>query len=107
MTGLPIVLGNDRNENEIFIQAAGKGHCIRANDLRQAMDKSKSLHRALLGYVHTFLNQATRTAVSNGRSKIEERLARWLLMAADRLDNGELPLTQGFLAMMLGVHRPG
>ena len=34
-------------------------------------------------------------------------MARWLLMAADRLDNGELPLTHEFLSMMLGVRRPG
>ena len=75
-------------------------------DLRQAIDKSTTLHRAFLRYTHTFLNQATRTAVANGRAKIEERLARWLLMAADRLD-GELPLTHEFLSMMLGVRRPG
>jgi CRP-like cAMP-binding protein len=107
MTGLPVVLGNDRNENEIFMQAPGKGHCIRTLDLRQAIDQSTTLHRAFLRYAHAFLNQATRTAVANGRGKIEERLARWLLMAADRLDNGELPLTHEFLAMMLGVRRPG
>lgn len=41
------------------------------------------------------------TAVSNARNKIEERLARWLLMADDRIDGDELPLTHEFLAMML------
>jgi CRP-like cAMP-binding protein len=107
MTGLPLVLGSDRNDNDVYIQASGHGHCIRASHLRQAIDKSTSLHRVMLRYVHAFLNQATRTAVANGRSKIEERLARWLLMAADRVDGPELPLTQEFLAMMLGVHRPG
>ena len=107
MTGLPVVLGSDRNENEVFIQAPGKGQCIRVGDLRQAIGQSTMLHRSFLRYTHAFLNQATRTAVANGRAKIEERLARWLLMAADRLDNGELPLTHEFLAMMLGVRRPG
>jgi CRP-like cAMP-binding protein len=107
MTGLPVVLGGDRNEHETYMQAAGSGQCIRASHLRQAIDQSISLHRALLRYAQAFLSQATRTAVANGRSKIEERLARWLLMAADRLDNGELPLTHEFLAMMLGVRRPG
>ena len=47
------------------------------------------------------------TAVSNGLYKTEERLARWLLMAHDRLDGDELPLTHDFLSIMLGVHRPG
>lgn len=83
------------------------GPLHRADDLRKAIDKSVSLHRSMLRYAHAFLEQATRTAVANGRSKIEERLARWLLMADDRLDGPELPLTHEFLAMMLGVRRPG
>ena len=106
MTGLAVVLGSDRNFNEVYMQAPGQGHCIRANELRKAIDKSVTLHRSLLLFAHAFLEQATRTAVANG-SKIEERLARWLLMADDRLDGPELPLTHEFLAMMLGVRRPG
>lgn len=58
-------------------------------------------------YVHTFLNQTAQTAVANGRSKIEERLARWLLMADDRIVGADLALTHEFLAMMLCVRRPG
>jgi CRP-like cAMP-binding protein len=107
MTGLPVVLGGDRNDNETFMQAAGSGQCMPAGEFRKAIDSSQSLHRSLLRYAHAFLNQATRTAVANGRAKIEERLARWLLMAADRLDDRELPLTHEFLAMMLSVRRPG
>jgi CRP-like cAMP-binding protein len=37
---------------------------------------------------------------------LEQRLDRWLLMARDRTQGDEMPLTQEFLAMMLGVHRP-
>ena len=107
MTGLSVVLGHDRNANETYVQAAGQGHCIRANDLRSAVETSRTLHLSLLRYAHAFLNQTTRTAVANGRSKIEERLARWLLMAHDRVRSPELPLTHEFLAMMLAVRRPG
>jgi CRP-like cAMP-binding protein len=107
MTGLAVILGNDRNINEVFMQAAGQGQCVRADALRKAINKSVTLHRSLLRYVNNFLEQATRTAVANGRSKIEERLARWLLMADDRLDGSDLPLTHEFLSMMLGVRRSG
>jgi CRP-like cAMP-binding protein len=107
MTGIPVILGNDRNSNEVFIQAAGQGHCVRAGDLRKAIEKSPRLHLSLLRYAHVFLEQTMRTAVANGRSKIEERLARWLLMADDRIDGTDLPPTHDFLSMMLGVRRPG
>ena len=107
MTGLPIVLGNDRNSHEVYMQVAGKGQCIEVNKLRKAIDKSVTLHRSMLTYVHKDLEQTSRTAVANGRSKIDERLARWLLMADDRIDGTDLSLTHDFLAMMLGVRRPG
>ena len=56
---------------------------------------------------NAFLMQTTTTALANGRSKIEERLARWLLMANDRIDGNEVPLTHEFLGLMLGTPRPG
>jgi CRP-like cAMP-binding protein len=66
-----------------------------------------TLHQVLLRYVHAFLTQTTQTAMANGRGKIEERLARWLLMAQDRVGGNELKLTHEFLAVMLGVRRSG
>ena len=107
MTGLAVVLGKERASNDTFMQAAGAGLRISAKDLRRGIDASVSLHRAFLGYAHSFLEQTAQTALANGRSKIEERLARWLLMARDRLDGDELPLTHEFLSIMLGVRRAG
>jgi CRP-like cAMP-binding protein len=51
--------------------------------------------------------QTAQTAVANGRAKLEQRLARWLLMAHDRLDGNEITLTHEFLALMLSVRRAG
>src|SRR5512143_143277 len=51
MTGLPVVLGNDRSPNETFIQVEGTGSRIAADDLRQAMQKSNHLTRVLLNFV--------------------------------------------------------
>src|SRR5512135_1117934 len=45
-------------------------------------------------------------AVCNAAHSIEQRFARWLLMASDRVRGQEFPLTQAFLAEILGVRRP-
>ena len=107
MTGLAVLLGNDLPKNETYIQLAGKGRRLKASVLRKAIDEHASLHRSMLHCVHAFLDQAAMTALANGRSTIEERLARWLLLADDRVDGPEIPLTHEFLALMLGVRRPG
>jgi CRP-like cAMP-binding protein len=94
MTGLALVLGHDRAAHETFMQAGGGAQRISAAHLRKAMDQSVRLHRSLLRCAHDFLIQTAQTAVANGRSKLEERLARWLLMANAHRRTGGAPHTQ-------------
>jgi CRP-like cAMP-binding protein len=108
MSGPSVVMGNtDKVPHETYMQIAGHGQRMGAAQLRDAIGSSASLHQVLLSYVFSFMTQTTQTALANGRSKIEERLARWLLMAHDRIDGDQLPLTHEFLAVMLGVRRSG
>jgi CRP-like cAMP-binding protein len=108
MTGVALVMGIDeRPRHETFIQVAGKGHRLSANHLREALEAIPTLRQALLQYAYAFMTQMADTALSNGRHKIEERLARWLLLADDRLDDNHIPLTHEFLGVMLGTARPG
>ena len=107
MTGLAIVMGTDRTPHHSYVQMAGRGYRITASDLRESIRKSTTLHQRFLHYAHAFLLQTGYTAMANGRSKIEERLARWLLMGHDRVDGDTLTLTHEFLSVMLGVRRPG
>jgi CRP-like cAMP-binding protein len=107
MTGLAVIMGTDRTHHETFMQCAGRGWRISAQNVRDAMEKSTALRNRLLQYGHAFHTQTTYTAIANGRSKIEERLARWILMAHDRVEADSLPLTHEFLSLMLGVQRPG
>jgi CRP-like cAMP-binding protein len=108
MTGVSLVMGvNERPRHDTFVQVKGGGQRLSADHLRGALEASPSFRQVLLQYAHAFMTQMADTALSNGRHKIEERLARWLLLADDRLDNNEIPLTHEFLGVMLGTARPG
>jgi CRP-like cAMP-binding protein len=107
MTGLPIVLGNHRSPHSTYMQAAGSGKCIPSPDLRNATQISQSLRDSLLKFVQAFGVQTAHTAICNALSRIDRRLARWLLMAHDRIGDDTLPLTHDFLSIMLAVRRPG
>ena len=107
MTGVSVIMGDDtRAPHQTYMQVAGQGQRLSAEQLREAIGASGSLLKVLLLYAHSFMTQSTETALANGRHKIEERLSRWLLMAGDRVGD-EIPLTHEFLGVMLGVARPG
>ena len=96
MTGLAVVLEDDRSANEVIVQSAGVAVRLPANALRASMIESRSLTSSLMRYVHAFMIQASQTALSNGRGVLEERLARWLLMWRDRLGDDNLVITHDF-----------
>lgn len=107
MVGLPLLLGSDRSAVEAMVQAPGTMLRLGAGAFRQALEDSPALRTLLLRYTLAFQQQVTHTAACNGNHPLDQRMARWLLMAHDRADGDEFPMTQEFLAMMLCVHRPG
>jgi CRP-like cAMP-binding protein len=105
MTGLSVLMGLDRSQNETYIQLTGTGLRIAVTQLRHAIGQSTALHSSLLRYGYAFHMQITQTLFANGRGHVEARLARWLLLAHDRAESDELHLTHEFLGIMLGVRR--
>jgi CRP-like cAMP-binding protein len=105
MTGIAVILRSGKSLHDIFMQSAGAGWQIPAKDLRAAMAQSDSLCAVLLNYAHTMVSQMAYTALANGRYRVDERLARWLLMANDRTQDDRLSLTHEFLSVMLGTRR--
>ncbi len=107
MTGLDAVLGDETSPNETLVQSRGTALRISTADLRRVMKASPALTALLLHYVRVFLVQTSQTALANGRGRIDQRLARWLLMWDDRVFGADATITHDFLAVLLGVQRPG
>lgn len=107
MTGTAVVLGGNQSPHSTYVQNAGEAQYIKAEELRKAMRASESLRSLLLKYVQAFMVQTSQTAIVNARAHIDRRLARWILMAHDRIGDKTLSLTHEFLSLMLGVRRSG
>lgn len=73
---------------------------------RREMQRGGELRAVMSRYGHAHTALIMQFTACNAVHTVEQRLARWLLMAHDRVGRDEFPLTQEFLAMMLGVARP-
>ncbi len=107
MVGLPLIFGADASPNLALVQMPGSALLLPAAALREALDASPALQALLLRYAMALHGQVSWTAACNGRHVVEQRLARWLLIAHDQADGDDLPLTHEVLSQMLGVRRAG
>jgi CRP-like cAMP-binding protein len=78
---------------------------MRAEALRESLRETPQLRHALERFSVVLGLQVAQTAGCNRLHGVEQRLARWLLMAQDRVKSPTLPITHDFLATMLGTDR--
>lgn len=108
MTGLSILLGPEPTAfNRVMVQMPGVAFRMSARAAREQADAMPMLQQLLLRALEGNMAQVAQTAACNSRHSLPQRLSRWLLMAHDRVDGDDLPLTQEFLSIMLAVRRPG
>jgi len=108
LSSISVLLGSDRSPYETYLQVDGTSALrIGADHFREAIARSAPLKDLLLLYVQTFLLQVANSVASNAHSRIEVRLARWLLMCHDRIDGDEVHLTHEFISMMIAAQRTG
>ncbi len=104
-SGTPLVAGFRTSHTRTVVQAEATAFRIDADALRAVLPKCPTLERQLNRYVQLQAVQVTQIAACNRLHEVNERLARWLLMTQDRVGSQDLPLTQEFLAQMLGTRR--
>src|SRR5919109_1303255 len=105
MVGLPVFLGARSIPGRAFSQIPGESLRVDSEVFRKQMRLHGALHDLLHRYAQALFNQITWSVACLREHSIEQRCARWLLMTRDRVGGNQFPITQEFLAMMLGVRR--
>lgn len=107
MIGIQYWLRQKTTPTKTLVQVPGSGLRMKASIFkREVMDKPSPLNELIASYTHAFLVMTSQVAVCNRLHEMDERLSRWLMLIYNRSQREEFPLTQEFLALMLGVHRP-
>jgi CRP-like cAMP-binding protein len=105
VSGTPLVAGFRTSHTRAVVQAEATAFRISADTLRAVLPKCPGLERQMNRFAQLLAVQVTQIAACNRLHEVNERLARWLLMTQDRVGSEHLPLTQEFLAQMLGTRR--
>ena len=107
MVGIPLVLGVTHALQTATVRCDGLAWRIAAQDFSRELAQREALRRRLTLYVYVCMAQLTQAAACTRYHTLEARLARWLLLARDRLASDSFSLTHELLAYMLGVRRAG
>lgn len=107
MVGIPVFLGQDSTPGKALMQVPGTALRMPVEVFRRdVVDVPGSRLQILLQhYTHALMVQMAQGVACNRLHTVEQRAARWLLTTRDRVGGPTYPLTQEFLAMMLGVRR--
>jgi CRP-like cAMP-binding protein len=104
--GLPLFFGAGRSPMRVVVQVESRAIRIKASDFTTLLGEDPFLAATLGRYAQAFSTMLGQGAVCFSAHMVEQRCARWLLMAHDRLRKDEFSLTQECLSKSLGVRRP-
>lgn len=103
--GLPLVAGFRTAPTRAVAQIEATAFRVDGEALMVILRQCPNLERQLQQFSQIMAMQVTQIAACNRLHEVDERLARWLLMSADRIGSNSVPLTHEFLAQMLGTRR--
>ena len=107
MVGITAVLDGNPVSSTAMVQGeTDTCYRMKADVFRREMDRRGVFYELMTHYAQALIGFIMQSTACNAVHSVEQRLARWLLMARDRMGSDEFPLTQEFVAMMLGASRP-
>jgi CRP-like cAMP-binding protein len=105
MLGLPVFLGGGSIPARVFCQIEGEALRMRAERFREHVRRHEPVREVLGRYTQALFNFVAQSAACNRVHPVQKRCARWMLITQDRIGRDTFPLTQEFLALMLGTRR--
>jgi CRP-like cAMP-binding protein len=105
VVGIASFLGGGNIPHRAVALIGGDALKMPARVLQEEFTRAGPLQHILLLYTQALITQISQTAVCNRLHPLEQRLCRWLLLCHDRLNGSEIPMTQEFIANMLGGRR--
>lgn len=105
VASISAILGCNSVPFRVVAQVPGRAVRIPTALVSHMVSDCGPLHHRLLDYAHQVIAQVAQSAICNRFHTAKQRLARWLLMTADRADTMELPLTHEFISYMVGGPR--
>jgi len=105
--GVSLVLGTMQTIQRSVVCVPGNALRIEASAFRDILQQSPATREHLLKYVQLLIALNAQIALCNARHEIPQRVARWILLAQDRIGKDRVPVTHGMIASALGVRRPG
>jgi len=103
--GAAAALSGRRSLSRAIVQIRGDCLVSEIEPLRKLLDECPNMRSLIGAHEQALFAQAQQSAACNATHVIESRFARWLLRATDLCGSDELPLTQEYIAQMLGVRR--
>jgi CRP-like cAMP-binding protein len=103
--GLPLTVGFYSAPTRAVVQIEATAFRVDADVLSALLRQCPTLDQKLQQRAQILTMEVMQIAACNRLHDVEERLARWLLMCADRVGADSLPLTQELLSQMLGTRR--
>lgn len=107
MLGAQLAVGVAAAPVHAVVLGAGAARRVDATSLRRELAQGQALQRTLQHYLLGLMTQFATAAACSCFHLLRPRLARWLLMSADRMQADNFRLTHEVLARMLGVRREG
>jgi CRP-like cAMP-binding protein len=107
LVGVSALFGAEISSQNVIMQVPGTALRMNTARCRDAFNQSAEVRKVILRFADSIFNVSAQTAACNRLHSIEQRCARWLLMARTRHPSDIIPMTHEFLASMLGVRRAG